>query len=558
MINKLLRNKGSRNAVLSVLTAVIIVLVLALNFLITYFGVQKTLFVDTSFEQLYTLSDMMKEECAFLNELDTNKEITITFCADPDTLIKSQVTRVVYFMSLQLQKHFDNVKVAIETVVYDPTSVSKFKPTALSKISPTDVIVSYGDKETGEIDRYRVANAQSFWTSSGEILTSYFGEYKMASLMMSVTSIDNPTAYFVADYGTTYYNADEPDRAENAEMAYLYNMLTERGLSTKILKLAEVDEIPEDCVLLIINNPTKDFIPDPSQYDRFDYVSVTDKLDKYLVKNHGSIMVAKDYSISLPTFEEFLYEWGFDLSSSLVKDESSHITNEDGSFTTLVAEYDTDENSYGYAIYGEFASLQSSPSMVFDNSGYISCSFGENLGTYEPGTFDVSRAYAPFFFSSPDAKAYEKNEYGEYVAPMAEGRLDLASVVTRLETDSITGEKKYSYMFCANSPDFFSNEHLGNASYANYEIMSALTDNMTRSDEYANMDLGSTSMNSANRGGKVLLDTDILKNDTYVNGILITRGLSPTATAWYVVLITAVPASVAVLGIIVRIKRKYL
>ena len=81
---------------------------------------------------------------------------------------------------------------------------------------------------------------------------------------------------------------------------------------------------------------------------------------------------------------------------------------------------------------------------------------------------------------------------------------------------------------------------------------------MTRSDEYANMDLGSTSMNSANRGGKVLLDTDILENDTYVNGILITRGLSPLATAWYVVLITAVPVAVAVLGIVVRIKRKYL
>ena len=541
----------------SVITVIGIVLIFALNLIITHVGREKTLLVDTSYEGLYTLTDLMKKECAFVDELDGDENVKITFCADPDTLIESDISRVVYFMSLQLEKQFDRIEVDTVNVIYNPTAVSKYKPTTLSKILPIDVIISYGDKD-GEIDRYRVVNAQAFWTSSNGILTSYFGEYKMASLMMSVTSIDNPTAYFVADYGATYYDADKPDRAENIESAYLYNMLTERGLSTKILKLAEVDEIPDDCVLLIINNPREDFIPDPSQYDRFDYVSVTDKLDKYLVKNHGSIMVAKDYSLSLPTFEEFLYEWGFDLKTSLVKDESSHITNEDGSFTTLVAEYDTDENGYGYAIYGEFASLQSSPSMVFDNAGYITCSYGENLGTYEPGTFEVSRAYAPFFFSSPDAKAYEKDKYGEYVAPIAEGRLDLASVVTRLEHDSITGEKKYSYVFCANSPDFFSNDHLGNASYANYEIMSALTDNMTRSDEYANMDLGSTSMNSANRGGKVLLDTDILENDTYVNGILITRGLSPLATAWYVVLITAVPVAVAVLGIVVRIKRKYL
>lgn len=551
MINKLLRNKGSRNAVLSVLTVVIIVLVLALNFLITYFGVQKTLFVDTSYEGLYTLSDMMKEECAFIDKLDGDEKVRITFCSDPDTLIKSQLTRVVYFMSLQMQKHFDNVEVVTENITYDPTSVSKYKATTLKEILPTDVIISYGD-------RYRVVSTNAFWTKSGNILTSYFGEYKMASLIMSVTSINNPTAYFVADHGTTYYDAENPDREGNKEAAYLYNMLTERGLSTKLLNLSEVDEIPDDCVLLIINNPREDFVDDPSQYDNFNYVSETEKLDKYLVKNYGSIMIAKDYSISLPKFEDFLYEWGFDLSTSLVKDEESHLTNKDGSFTTLVAEYDTDENGYGYAIYGEFASLKSSPSMIFDNTGYISCSYGEEMGMYEPGTFDVSRAYAPFFFSSPDAKAYEKNAQGEYVEPNVAGRLDLAAVVTRLELDNRTSEYKYSYVFCANSPDFFSNDHLGNASYANYEIMSALTENMIRSDEYANMDLGSTSMNSANRGGKVLLDTEILINDTYSDGILITRGLSPAATAWYVVLITAVPVAVAVLGIIVRIKRKYL
>ncbi|MBE6531976.1 MAG: hypothetical protein E7676_00515 [Ruminococcaceae bacterium] len=551
MTNKLLRNKGSRSAVLSVMTVAIIVLTLALNFLITYIGMQKTLFVDTSFENLYTLSDMMKEECAFIDKLEGDDKVRITFCADPDTLTKSELTRVVYFMSLQLQKHFDKVEVVTENITYDPTSVSKYKATALKEILPNDVIISYGD-------RYRVVSTNAFWTKSGDILTSYFGEYKMASLIMSVTSINNPTAYFVADHGTTYYDAENPERKENIETAYLYNMLTERGLSTKLLNLSEVDEIPEDCVLLIINNPTEDFVSDPTQYDRFDYVSDTDKLDKYLVKNHGSIMVAKDYSLSLPEFEEFLYEWGFDLSTSLVKDESSHITNEDGSFTTLVAEYDTDEDSYGYAIYGEFASLKSSPSMVFDNTGYISCSYGDNLGIFEPGTTYVSRAYAPFFFTSSDARAYEKNEYGEYATPITAGRLDVASVVTRIERDGTTGEDKHSYIFCANSPDFFSNDHLGNASYANYEIMSALTENMIRSDEYANIDLGSTSMNSANRGGKVLLDTDILETDTYVNDILITRGLSSAATVWYVVLIMAIPVAVAVFGIVVRIKRKFL
>lgn len=554
MIKKIFKDKASRGTVFAVITVAVILLTLALNLLLTYIGTKKTLFVDTTYEGLYTLSDMMKEECAFIDKLEGDEKVKITFCADPDTLINSSIMRAVYFMSLQLQNEFDKVEVIDDiNVIYNPTAVSKYKPTTLTEILPTDVIISYGD-------RYRVVSTNAFWTSTNTgILTSFFGEYKMASLIMSVTSINNPTAYFVTDHGESYYDAADPDRKENADVAYLYNMLTERGMTTKTLKLSEVEEIPEDCVLLIINNPKTDFITEKDNYDRLDYVSETDKLDRYLIKNHGSMMVAKDYATSLPVFEEFLYEWGFDLSDTLVKDDQSYIANEDDTFTTIVAEYDTDEDSYGYAIYGEFASLKSSPSMIFDNTGYIKCSYGEDEGAYEPGTFDVSRAYAPFFFTSSNAIAYEKDKYGEYVSPDTKNSsLDVASVVTRLELDNITGENKYSYIFCANSANFFSNDLLGNASYANYEVMSALTENMIRSDEYASMHLGSTSMNSANRGGKVLLDTEILESDLYTDGVLITKGLTSTATVWYTVLLMAFPAAVAVIGIVVRIKRKFL
>ena len=552
MIKKAFLGKFSRSKLFSVITVIGIALIFALNLIITYVGREQTLLVDTSYEGLYTLTDLMKEECAFVDELDGNEKVKITFCADPDTLIASDITRVVYFMSLQLEKQFDRVEVDTVNVTYNPTAVSKYKPTTLSEILPTDVIISYGD-------RYRVASTNAFWTSSNGVIGSYFGEYKMASLIMSVTNINTPTAYFVIGHGETYYDAENPDRQENADAAYLYDMLLDRGLSTKTIDLDDVDEIPDDCVLLIINNPREDFSSDPDNYDRFDYVSETEKIDKYLVKEYGSVMIAKDYSLSLPNFEEFLYDWGFDTSSSLVKDEDSHITNVDNTFTTLIAEYDKFEDSYGYAIYGDFAALDSSPSMVFDNAGYIKCSYGEKFGTNEQGTYSVSRAYAPFFYTSSSAKAYEKNSFGEYVALEAEGKLHVAAVTTRLELDSYTGSYKYSYVFCVNSPDFFSNDHLGNASYANFEVMSALTENMVRSDEYASIDLGSTSMNSANRAGKVLLNTEISSQTEYdTDGSVIHYGLTVDAAVWYTVIIMLAPAAIGVVAIVVRIKRRFL
>lgn len=547
---KLFKGRATKNRFMTILSVVVILLILCLNLALTNIGQQNMLVIDTTYEGLYTLTPLMKERCSFINGLEGEK-VKITFCSDPDTLVASDTARVVYFMSLALAREFDNIEVETVNVTYNPTAVSKYKSTSLKEILPTDVIISYGD-------RYRIVSTDVFWVTSGGVIAAYYGEYKMTTLIMSVTSVNRPSAYFVTDHGETYYDALNPDRDGNADAAYLYEMLLDRGMQVKTLSIGEVDAIPDDCVLLVINNPRTDFTTNPDSYDSLEYISDTEKLDRYLVERQGAIMVAKDYSLELPVFEEFLYEWGFDTSTAQVKDDGSYIPNEDGDYTNLVAVYDTDEDSYGYAIYGEFASLSSAPSMIFSNTGYISCSWGDVEGTNEPGTYDVARNYAPFFFTSPDATAYEKNSYGEYLSPTKNGQMDLAAVSVRMEIDSRTGEYTYSYVFCANSPDFFSNDHLGNPSFANYEVMSALVENISRTDEYADIELGSTSANSSNRGGKILLDTTIYDDNTYEGTKISFYGLTQTMTVILTVIIMIFPFLVLILGTIVRIRRKFL
>ena len=99
MKNKLIKGRLSKNKIISLIGIVGIILVLVLNLLLTNLSQNKTLFVDTTYEGLYTLTDLMKEECKFVDELDGG-EVKITFCADPDTLMSSVTTRVVYFMAL--------------------------------------------------------------------------------------------------------------------------------------------------------------------------------------------------------------------------------------------------------------------------------------------------------------------------------------------------------------------------------------------------------------------------------------------------------------------------
>ena len=554
MKTKLLKGKRGKNAIFAAIAVLAIILLLALNLLLTYLGVQKTLFVDMTSEGLYTLTDSMKKECSFIDEElgEDGKKVTVTFCADPDTLIENTVTRLVYFMALELDNRYENLEVIEENVTYNPTAVSKYRPTSLTAINPTDVIVSYGD-------RYTVVNASSFWLVSGDKLWAFNGEYKMASLIMSVTAQNRPAVYFTTGHGETYYDPQHAESEGSVKTAALRDLLTERGLEIKTVDLSTATEIPSDCVLLIINNPTVDFIPDETKLDRFDYISPLEVIDRYLVKNHGSVMVAKDYAITLSNFENFLCEWGFKFSTALVKDETS-VVDTTGEDVTLVGNYNTDEDSYGYMLYGDFASLSSAPSMVFTNTGYVECTYAWGTVIGEDGADAINRTYEPMFYSTTDARAYEKSDSSGAYADLkkADTALHLAAVSTRTEMNSTTAEFTYSDVFCAASPDFFSNEMLGNPSYANYQIVSVITENLIRTEQYASSDLGGTSINFDNVGGKQLVDMTLYSQVTDDNLASEKKLLSTDASVVITVLLMTVSLAVAVVGLAVSLKRRYL
>lgn len=557
---KLFKGKSRRSRIFAVLTLGLILAVAALNLLITYIGVGNTVFADLTPEGLYTLTDAMKDECEFLDGLDSdgkNKRVKITFCTDPDYLVSSIVTRTTYFMALQLRNEFSSVDVETVNVKMNPTAVAKYKTTSLSKISQTDVIISYGD-------RYRIVNAQNFWTTGSDgTYFSYNGEYKMATILRSVTLANEkqPTAYFITDHGETYFDPAAPQSEESLKVGELANLLYETGLKISTLNLSEAEEIPDDCALLIINNPRVDFTYDADALDRFDYVSDTEKLDRYLVKKQGAIMVAKDYAITLPVLEDFLFEWGFDFGSSVVKDEQSSISGTDGKHVVTV--YDKNEESYAYAIYGDFAALESSPRTIISNTGYIKNAFGESASSSEPGTPNASKTFCKFLTTSSGAKAYLEKADGVELEADA-GEYTLAAITARAAFNSETAEYTHSYVFCANSADFFSNSLIGSATYANYDIVAALANNISRVDYYASLELGGTSLNSSSFGGKQLVSTDLSTEDTNVYSpdaselLKVNRGISNSEKVVYTVIVFIAPAVLLVVGVAVCVKRKFL
>jgi hypothetical protein len=115
-----------------------------------------------------------------------------------------------------------------------------------------------------------------------------------------------------------------------------------------------------------------------------------------------------------------------------------------------------------------------------------------------------------------------------------------------------------------NSKDFFSNELLSNASYANYDILASVITNVSRTDRFATMELGGMSYNSPSFGGKQTLTTKLSNSPSKIYSwdakeiIKYNKGLSGTAIVIYTIIVMAIPVAVMALGIVVFIKRKFL
>ena len=127
--------------------------------------------------------------------------------------------------------------------------------------------------------------------------------------------------------------------------------------------------------------------------------------------------------------------------------------------------------------------------------------------------------------------------------------------------DSHSGETTYSYIFAAASPDFFSNELLGNPSYANYELTLAVLRNVSRTDRYVSTDLGGLSRNSSSFGGKLLVNTVLSTDNTTVyrgDKTTVYKGLTAGARNASTVVVMIPAALALVMGAVIFIKRKFL
>lgn len=563
---RLHKGKSKRSLLFASITAAAVVVLLVINIVLSHLTLFKAFYIDLTPEELYTATDRLIEELEFVDELgktDGDKEVKITFCTDPDYLTETAVTRYTYFLALKLQNKFKNLKVECINVAKQPQLLSKYKTTSLSVIEASNIIVSYGD-------RYRIVGAMNFWTTD---YFSYDGERFLASLIRSVTA-EQRTAYFVTDNGAEYYDVTKNEADQ--EYLYLYEMIKRNGMNVETLSLYDEQyrQIPSDCALLLILNPKSDFASDGESFDSFEYISPLEKVDRYLMNNQGAVIATRDFDngAELKNYDDFLHEWGFDVGSTMVKDNENAIYGNDGEKVPSSFEINYEANLEGAAaaIYGDFANLISAPSTVVSNSGYIECSYGKFVQKNESGSMIVTRNYQPFFTTYDTAGAYVADSDGSFVDSTVReknGPFDLASICIRENFNTVSSEYTYSYLFCSATTDIFKNEILSVDAYANYEITSSLIENISKIDDFASIDLGGSSYNSKKFGGKQILNAVLKAEDEIIygqdsNGKLINKktnyGINTATKIVFSVAVAIVPVSALVIGVVTVVKRKNL
>lgn len=538
-----LSRRFGRGTVITVLSALVLVAAFLLGIGADALKQEWNSYIDMTPEGLYTLTDAFLEEVSGVTD-----EVTVTFCADPDVLLANRSTRYVYIMAREIERRMSNVKVVTCDVRANPTAVQQFRTTSSTVIDWNHVIVSSGP-------RYRILLSDAFWSvdSTSQEYFAFNGEYKMAGAMLSITAVSRPVAYFAVGHGEEVYDPTVTDDPENERLRGFWQLLRDVGLEVGSIDL-DREEIPSDCVLLILNAPKTDYDVPTNDWFAVGKTPAVEKIDRYL-DDIGSLMVFKDPEVTLPTLEEYLTEWGIAYRNGVTvkgprgAEESSSEDMRD----RLLAEYPNKEtDAVGYSLFGDVAGLASAPQAVIPHSGYLTSTWIENSKLF---SVNATAMTSGVFFSAADTRAYDAagalvDEGGSYA---------LARMTAKIYTDEV--KDYYSYVFCAASTEMIETAWVENPTYANYDVLFSTVRTISRTDEYASDALGGLNMNSKNFGGKRLQSEDLLptEKEVWKDGklILTYSAMTPAKAVVYTVLLFLPSAVLCGLGVYFCVRRKH-
>ena len=271
------------------LAAAVVVLAVLLNLIVRAIPSRCTTF-DLSESGLYTLSDSSRQVADALTQ-----DVTIYYVAETggeDQIISKLLDRYAAESS--------HITWELKDPAIYPTFASQY---GAQDLTSGGLILVSGDQS-------RVLDASdlydydySDYASTGSATVTFDGENEITSAIYQLTSGESRHVYYTTNHG------------EQALTDTLTGALEGQNLSVTVLDLLS-GTIPEDCDLLIINDPAQDFSGVGSMVDELG------QLRTYL-NGGGRILVMTDSYYNTPNLDSLLAEFGLTRTEGLVVEGDS-------------------------------------------------------------------------------------------------------------------------------------------------------------------------------------------------------------------------------------------
>jgi hypothetical protein len=541
-MNILHSKKFKHGSVSLALVIVIIAAVILLNAIFTALSDKYLWYLDMTADSVYTLSDAAK---AMLDkEFNTDKPVTVIFCAEKDVLERSAEQRMAHNTIRDIANLYDNIEVKYVDIYTNPSAVTPYKlHTSQSINSQSIIIASENANGTMECRVHSLASLFYMNQSTGAA-TGYHGEQKLISSLLAVTQDQMPIVCFTINHG----------EADNPNLTSLATVLYETGYEYKGIDLT-TEDIPEEARLLVIFDPQNDFA---SAND----VGSTDELAKIdaFLEGRNSVMAFVDNETPyLENLEQFLVEWGIQIArydevddnnrendiNFLVRDKENSLT--DNGFTNVAFFVPTD-SGFGASLTAGLTSKVNPKMVIMQNTtafkvpeGYVAEKLddGTSAWSYSTSGNGIVRNCYDVLLSSGKAGAYVDGNTLN-ATELAKIGMQPASIIpfsymriTAQEyNNQVTGEQSYSYVLGCASTDFAKAAALS-SSYGNHELITYACSMMGR-------DVVSVSLDY-----KPFASTEI-------------KNLVASDATQYTIVLTVVPAAIVfIAGVVIMVRRKY-
>lgn len=303
-----MRTARGKNGLLSTgMIALVVAIVVVFNIAVNQLpsGVRQ---FDISTSKIYEISDTTRE---YLDQLD--KDVTITVVAADENIDY----RLSHFLDLYtaLSDHLTQDKV-------DPVAY----PSALTEYDCEENSVVVQCEETDQsyvipMDDILVPDSYYLYYYNETVYSEFDGDGQLTSAIDSVVSNASHKVYRVT-------NHNEADLGSEISA-----LLTKNHFSVNDLSLLLDGGIPDDCEVLILNQPTKDLAKDELEM-----------IQKYLKQGGQVSLILASEGFDHPNLDTLMKEYGLELAGGYAGDTQRYYTSAQ-SYLTFFPELNTDSEA---------------------------------------------------------------------------------------------------------------------------------------------------------------------------------------------------------------------